>query len=82
MELRLSALRLGERAYITRLEPDGEMTGRLEDLGFTPGTRVECELLSPAGDPAAYRVRQALIALRRRDAHRVLVSARGEGDTA
>ena len=81
MELRLDALRPGERGYISRLEPDGDVTGRLEDLGFLPGTRVECELLSPAGDPAAYRVRQALIALRRRDASRVLVTvAAGEGE--
>ena len=80
MELRLDALRLGERAYISRLEPDGEMTGRLEDLGFVPGTRVDCELLSPSGDPAAYRVREALIALRKRNAACICVTAAGERD--
>lgn len=38
---------------------------RLLDLGFVPGSLVETELVSPAGDPTAYLVRGALVALRR-----------------
>ena len=71
MELPLSALAVGEGADIVRVE--GNMSRRLAQLGFTPGTRVACELTAPAGDPAAYRVRGALIALRRRDAGQVRV---------
>ena len=73
MELPLSALTAGEGAYISRLAGEGHMTRRLAQLGFTPGTRVVCELTAPAGDPSAYRVRGALIALRRGDAAQVSV---------
>jgi DtxR family Mn-dependent transcriptional regulator len=43
----------------------GPQRRRLLDLGLVPGTLVETELTSPGGDPVAYRIRGALIALRR-----------------
>ena len=69
----LAALQKGECARVTELLVQGGMRRRLLDIGLTPGTRVACELKSPSGDPAAYRIRGALIALRRRDAAQVLV---------
>jgi Fe2+ transport system protein FeoA len=39
------------------------------DLGVVPGTRIKAEMISPGGDPTAYRIRGALIALRREQAH-------------
>lgn len=69
----LAALREGECARVTELLAQTGMRRRLLDLGLIPGTWVECELKSPSGDPAAYRIRGALIALRRRDAALVLV---------
>ena len=71
MELPLNALAVGDSADIVRVE--GDMSCRLVQLGFIPGTRVECELTAPMGDPSAYRVRGALIALRRADAGQVRV---------
>ena len=71
MEGTLDALKQGEFGYISRLEGGGAMVQRLADLGFLPGTRVSCELVSPTGDPAAYRLRGALIALRRKDARKI-----------
>ncbi len=41
------------------------------DLGIVPGTTIEAEFNSPAGDPTAYRVRGALIALRREQADQI-----------
>lgn len=72
-KLSLAVLREGECARVTELQAQNGMRRRLLDLGLTPGTRVECELKSPSGDPAAYRIRGALIALRCRDAALVLV---------
>jgi len=43
----------------------GPQRRRLLDLGLVPGTLVEAELDSAGGDPVAYRIRGALIALRR-----------------
>lgn len=76
MEMKLSALTRGERAYIRRVESDCTLAGRLTDLGMTPGTGICCELVGPAGGMAAYRVRGALVALRRPDADRVWVVRR------
>jgi Fe2+ transport system protein FeoA len=41
------------------------------DLGILPGTQLQAELKSPLGNPVAYRVREALIALRREQAREV-----------
>lgn len=68
MKRSLNALTRGEYAYIDQVDGENDLARRLADLGFVPGTRVACELVSPAGDPVAYRVRGTLIALRRRDA--------------
>lgn len=46
---------------------------RLLDLGLVPGTEVAAELRSPMGDPTAYRVRGAAIALRKDQAAQILV---------
>ena len=64
----LSALAEGESAYVTEISAGPAMDRRLTDLGLVRGTRGTCVLLSPAGDPCAYLIRGALIALRRADA--------------
>lgn len=46
----------------------GTQRRRLLDLGVVRGTPIRSELASAAGDPVAYRIRGALIALRRSQA--------------
>ncbi len=46
---------------------------RIFDLGFLPSTRLSLELQSASGDPLAFRVRGALIALRRKQAREIRV---------
>jgi Fe2+ transport system protein FeoA len=70
----LSDLKQGEAATIERLEMTGEQRWRLMDLGFLPGTRVVAELSGPLGEPTAYRVRDALVALRDDQASLIHVS--------
>ncbi len=74
---RLDGLSLGERAEIAGLLPTcrGLERRRLVDLGFVPGTPISVDLQSPYGDPTAYLVRGASIALRREQAERVLIRA-------
>ena len=43
------------------------------DLGLLPGTEVCAELQGPGGDPTGYRIRGAVIALRRLQAERIQV---------
>lgn len=66
----LSGLRQGDQAKVIGLSAAcrGPERRRLLDLGFVPGTDVEVEMISPAGDPTAYRVRGTVIALRRAQA--------------
>lgn len=48
---------------------------RLLELGFIPGTIVRAVQISPLGDPVAYEVLDAVIALRRCDARCVHITA-------
>ncbi|MBR5524051.1 MAG: ferrous iron transport protein A [Clostridia bacterium] len=63
----------GAYALVERLDTLGQMRRRLLDLGLTPGAPVCCVGSSPGGDPAAYRVRQTILALRRADAATIWV---------
>ncbi len=69
----LDRLAAGQSAYVTEVNNPSAMTRRLADLGLIHGTRVTCLCRSPAGDPAAYLIRGAIIALRKCDAARVQV---------
>ncbi len=71
----LSSLREGQQGKVTRLDIDGSMRRRLMDMGLIPGTKVICLHRSPAGDPIAYFIRGAVIALRKEDTGRILIEA-------
>lgn len=75
----LCDLRPGEGGIVRQLNTIGSMRRRLIDLGMIPDGAVVCVGVSPAGDPAAYGVRGAVVALRQDDAATVLVQ-RWEGD--
>ena len=51
----------------------GGMRRRLSDIGLVQDTVVECVGVSPSGDPSAYLIRGAVIALRKQDAEKVAV---------
>lgn len=78
---RLSELEPGESAEIVRISKAsrGAERRRLMDLGILPGTLVSAEIKGPVGDPTAYRIRGALIALRREQAQRILIQAENGG---
>lgn len=73
-DLTLDRLRPGERGTVCRLAACGAMRRRLLDIGLTPGTAVDCVGRSPAGDPSAYLIRGAVIALRSCDAHGIYLA--------
>lgn len=73
-EISLSALKEGESCIINGHKSTGIMAKRLKELGFMSGTRVTCLLKSFAGDPTAYLVKGAVIALRREDAEKIKVN--------
>ena len=81
---RLSALAVGESATVVGLSPQlrGPGQRRMLDLGLVPGTIVSAEIRSPSGDPVGYRIRGAVIALRREQADQIRVERRGAEQAA
>lgn len=71
--LTLNHLSQGQKADVTALMSTGSIRRRLQDIGLIEGTTVECLQKSPAGDPVAYLIRGAVIALRSEDSQNILV---------
>lgn len=67
----LTDLPEGAQARVRALHLSGGMRRRLQDLGLVTGTRVTCLQRAAAGDPTAYLIRGAVIALRADDAAQV-----------
>ena len=74
MSRTLDQLPLGNTAIVSGLAFSGNKARRMRDLGFVPGAPVSALQAAPWGDPVAYGVRGAVIALRREDARRVLIT--------
>lgn len=64
-------MKIGERMVIKNLMGEEKFRRRLYDLGFVPGTKAECIGISPFGNPKAYLIRGAVIALRNEDAENI-----------
>ena len=73
-DLPLSGLTPGQSASVSALSDDSDLRRRFQDLGLIPGARVDCLSVSPLGDPKAYRIRGAVVALRAGDAEYVRVT--------
>ena len=71
--IQLTDLKKGQKAVISELAVFDDMRRRLQDIGLIEGTVVECVGKSPLGDPCAYIIRGAVIALRSEDSGRVMV---------
>ncbi|MDI9500399.1 MAG: FeoA family protein [Acetivibrionales bacterium] len=63
----------GEKARVRKLDSTGNERRRLLDLGLITGTCVQSLIKSPSGDPTAYEIRGAVIALRSEEASKILV---------
>lgn len=62
---------------VERVE-DRDIKARLEGIGITEGAEIVNLFSAPSGDPIAYSVRGAAVALRRSDARAVIVRGCGE----
>jgi len=70
----LAKLDIGQSARISEIRCEGEKRRRLFDLGLIPGTMIRADIISPLGNPVAYRFRGTLIALRKGDASKIIIS--------
>lgn len=71
----LNQLPLGKAAKVRELTCDGSARRRMLDLGLIMDTQVEALQKSPSGDPTAYHIRGAVIALRSEEARNIMVEA-------
>lgn len=76
----LACLDLGKQATVLGISPlcRGAERRRLLDLGILRGASVSAEYRSPSGDPTAYRIRDALIALRKEQADSIYIESIAE----
>lgn len=68
MFLSLADTPVGQERHVESLSATGIMRRRLLDLGFVPGAPVSVVRKAPLGDPTAYLIRGAIIALRKEEA--------------
>ncbi|MBK8989131.1 MAG: FeoA domain-containing protein [Chloroflexi bacterium] len=71
----LNRLPIGQSAEVVGISNKcrGAERRRFMDLGILPGTRITAEMRSPSGDPTAYIIRDALIALRHEQANLIRI---------
>ena len=72
-EKKLSEILPGEEAIIKELKVDVTMRRRLLDIGLIKNTKIKCIGKSPCGDPKAYLIRGAVIAIRQEDSSNIIV---------
>jgi ferrous iron transport protein A len=81
-ELTLRALRPGEYGRVRALRLFGPLRRRLRELGLVEGAELCCLGRSPLGDPTAYSLCGAVLALRARESERILLERREGADGA
>lgn len=72
----LAALDIGESGMISQIKLSSAMQRRLAAFGLIEGTEVTCVMRAPCGEPGAYRVRGATLALRRCDCEKIQLQKR------
>ncbi len=71
--MNLFELEKGQKCHIDKIYEYGDIKRRLLDIGLIENTLVECVEISPLGDPKAFLIRDAVIALRRNDCENILI---------
>ncbi|MBE6801151.1 MAG: ferrous iron transport protein A [Ruminococcaceae bacterium] len=73
----LDKISTGEFAVVVAIDTQISLKQRLYDIGLMPGTKIKVVHQSPSGNPRAYLVRGAVIALRNCDAEKITVRVDG-----
>ncbi|MDO4564119.1 MAG: FeoA family protein [Clostridia bacterium] len=72
----LRELSIGGDAIIVKVCAKGGLFSRLSELGMTKGSPVCCLFCAPGGNPRAYLVCGAVIAIRNADAEKVWIETK------
>jgi ferrous iron transport protein A len=79
-KITLDNLPIGYYGEVLTLNNTGPSRRRLLDLGLTPKTIVKTERISPLGDPIAFNIRGAIIALRKEEAKNIIINPLNRGE--
>ena len=69
----LCDLEVGQSCIVSEILTRGSMRRRFLDIGLIENTVVKCVGQSPSGDPKAYLIRGAVIAIRSDDSGEIIV---------
>lgn len=69
----LSRAPIGREVSVIAIRCSGLQRRRLSDLGIIIGTKIKALQKSPYGNPIAYLIRGAVIAVRNEDAQKIVV---------
>ena len=72
--MNLFELKKGQKCLINKVYENGNIKRRLLDIGIVENTLVECVEVSPLGDPKAFLIRGAVIALRKENCQNITVT--------
>lgn len=59
---------------VVNIKAEGDLRRRFLDLGIIEGTEIEVLYQSPFGDPKAYLIRGAVIAIREQEGKKIIVT--------
>ena len=71
-------IKIGQKARVTSVNISGNMRRRLLDIGITVGTEIECVCKSPFGEPVAFLIRGAIIAIRKEECENITIALMNE----
>lgn len=72
--MRLSELKKGKSAIITKVNGEGALRRRLLDMGLTPKTKVMIRKVAPLGDPIEIHLRGYELTIRLDDAKNIEIT--------
>ena len=75
--LSLKDIRPNEKCIVLKIKKSGDIYRRFLDIGLIEGTVIHCVNQSPSGDPKAFLIRGAVIAIRLDDCADIFVERIG-----
>lgn len=68
-------LKLGEKARVKEINGNSKLAKRLSALGLIQGTEIELKRIAPLGDPLVINLRGFDLAIRKKDAKNIILTA-------
>ena len=75
--LSLKEIKPNEKCIVLKIKKTGDIYRRFLDIGLIEGTVINCVNQSPSGDPKAFLIRGAVIAIRLEDCADIIVNKLG-----